>query len=153
MQIIKIDASYASIVQGLIKDAYLPLLNKYHDEQQNPANKSLERIIENITNADAYLLKKENDYIGYIKINKRGPSEYSVSDLCVKCDCQGNGYGQFFLNGVEKLYNHATKWSLITIFEEKKDCHLYEKLGYIQQGIISEVTPNMHFVLYIKDLV
>ena len=35
--------------------------------------------------------------------------------------------------------------------EEKKDCHLYEKLGHVQVGIVREIHENMHFVLYVKE--
>lgn len=45
----------------------------------------------------------------------------------------------------------AEKWSLVTIKEEKKDCHLYEKLEYVQKGILQEVNEEMHFVLYVKE--
>lgn len=39
---------------------------------------------------------------------------------------------------------------MFVLEKEKKDCHLYEKLGYVQKGIIQEVNKDMHFVLYVK---
>ena len=57
---------------------------------------------------------------------------------------------QYFINEIEKLYVSAEKWSLVTIQEEAKDCHLYEKLGYVQRNILKEVNENMHFVLFVK---
>lgn len=45
MQIIKIDEAYATDVKKIIRAAYLPLLEKYHDEKENPANKTVDDVI------------------------------------------------------------------------------------------------------------
>lgn len=87
-----------------------------------------------------------------MKIRQRGEFEYSVSDLAIKIEYQNNGYAQYFLTELENKYPTAEKWSLVTILEEAKDCYLYEKLGYITQGVVSKVNDNMHMVLYIKTV-
>jgi len=152
MKIIKINDEYASIVQGIIRSAYLPLLEKYHDEEQSPANKTIGQIVHHINNEDAYLLQINNENVGYVRIKQRGIEEYSISDLAIRTDYQNKGYAQYFLKELENKYTTAKKWSLVTILEESKDCHLYEKLGYIQQCILSEVSENMHMVLYAKKV-
>ena len=45
MEIIKIDKSHVTDVKNILQKAYLPLLEKYHDEQKNPANKTAEDIL------------------------------------------------------------------------------------------------------------
>lgn len=152
MKIIRISDEYAGIVQKILQNAYLPLLEKYHDEEQNPANSTIERIKWHINHQDAYLLQTDNENVGYVRIKQRGIGEYSISDLAIRTDCQNKGYAQYFLKALEKEYPAAGKWSLVTIPEEPKDCHLYEKLGYMQQGIVSEINENMHMVLYVKTV-
>ena len=88
--------------------------------------------------------------IGYVRVGQRAKGEFSIADLAILPSYQGNGYAQFFITEIEKIYHMAEKWSLVTIKEEAKDCHLYEKLGYVQKHVLEEVNENMHFVLYVK---
>ena len=152
MNILKINESYASDAKQIITEAYLPLLEKYHDKKENPANKTTEDIEYDLmrNNSDAYLLMLNKKPIGYVRVGQRTKGEFSIADLAIIPQYQGNGYAQFFLKEIEKLYPMAEKWSLVTIKEEEKDCHLYEKLGYVQKNILQEVNEDMHFVLYEK---
>lgn len=152
MKIIKIDESYVNVVINILREAYLPLLKKYHDEKENPANKTVQDIQRDLNrkNSDAYLLILDEKPIGYVRVGERAKGEFSIADLAILPSHQGNGYAQFFLKEIEKIYHMAEKWSLVTIKEEAKDCHLYEKLGYVQKCVLQEVNENMHFVLYIK---
>ena len=152
MEIIKIDNSHVADVKNILQKAYLPLLEKYHDEQKNPANKTTEDILFDLgrENSDAYLLIRNNEPIGYVRVGERAKGEFSIADLAILPSHQGNGYAQYFLKEIEKIYYMAKKWSLVTIQEEAKLCHLYEKFGYIQRGVLEEVNENMHFVLYVK---
>ncbi len=152
MNILKIDESYATDVKRIIREAYFPLLEKYHDEEENPANKTIENIQFDLkrNNSDAYFLMLDEMPIGYVRVGQRAKGEFSIADLAILPQYQGNGYAQFFLKEIEKMYSIAEKWSLVTIKEEKKDCHLYEKLGYVQKGVLQEVNKDMHFVLYVK---
>ena len=154
MEIVKIDDSYVTDVKNILREAYLPLLEKYHDEKENPANKTAEDILFDLNrkNSDAYLLMLDEKPIGYVRVGQRAKGEFSIADLAILPSYQGNGYAQFFLKQVEKIHPMAEKWSLVTIKEEAKDCHLYEKLGYIQKNILQEVNENMHFVLYVKQI-
>ncbi len=86
----------------------------------------------------------------FFLLKQKAEGEFSIADLAILPLYQGNGYAQFFLREIEKIYYMAKKWSLVTIKEETKDCHLYEKLGYVQKGILKEVNKNMHFVVYVK---
>jgi ribosomal protein S18 acetylase RimI-like enzyme len=154
IDIIKIDDTFAEQVMELIHESYLPLLKKYHDNEQSPANKGIDRIIQDLNrkNSDAYIFKLKQKYIGYVRIDQRNPDKYSISDLCILPNYQGNGYAQYVLKEIEKMYPRAVEWSLVTIKEEKRDCHLYEKLGYEQMGILQKVNEWMTFVLYKKSV-
>jgi len=152
MKIVKADESYVIEIQKIIREAYLPLLLKYRDEKENPANKTVADILYDLRrkNSDAYLLTLNEDPIGYVRVGQRAEGEYSIADLAILPFHQGKGYAQYFLKEIEKMYDTAKKWSLVTIKEEAKDCYLYEKLGYVERNILKEVNENMHFVLFVK---
>ena len=152
MKIVKADESHVIDIQSIIREAYLPLLMKYHDEKENPANKTIDEILYDLQrrNSDAYLLTLNDNPIGYVRVGQRAEGEFSIADLAILPLHQGNGYAQYFLKEIEKMYVAAKKWSLVTIKEEAKDCHIYEKLGYVQKNILREVNENMHFVLFVK---
>jgi ribosomal protein S18 acetylase RimI-like enzyme len=144
LKIKKIDKKYAKIVKDIIVSAYTPLLNKYHDEKENPANKSIEAIVFDLQRkkSDAFLLLHENTEIGYVRVGQRNEREYSLADLAIMPKYQGKGYAQFFIQELEKIYSDAQIWSLVTIAEEEKDCHLYEKMGYTRKQILQEVNEK-----------
>ncbi len=152
MNLIKIDESYAMVVMNILRAAYLPLLKKYHDDNENPANKTVQDIQYDLKgkNSDAYLLMLDETPIGYVRVGQREKGEFSIADLAILPSQQGKGYAQFFLKEIEKIYYMAEKWSLVTIKEEEKDCYLYEKLGYTQKHVLRKVNETMHFVLYVK---
>lgn len=154
LEIRGIDASDAQTAQELIKSAYEPLLQKYNDYEQSPACKTVERVAADIarSDTDAYLLICDSEAIGYVRVVKRGESEYGVSDLCVKPSMQGRGYAQQLLIDLEGMYPQARRWSLVTVMEEKRDCHLYEKLGYSRVGEPIYVNEAMHLVKYEKSV-
>ena len=153
MELLKIDEHQAEVVREILRAAYLPLLEKYHDENESPANKTVDRIRADLRRerSDAYLLMLDGEAIGYVRVGEKADGYYSIADLAILPRHQGRGYAQFFLREIEKLYSSVEKWKLITVAEEKKDCHLYEKLGYVQVGIVREIHENMHFVLYVKE--
>lgn len=73
MEILKIDESYAADVKKIIKEAYLPLMKKYHDEKENPANKTIDVIKQDLkrNHSDAYFLMLDERPIGYVRVGER----------------------------------------------------------------------------------
>lgn len=90
-------------MKGIIREAYLPLLEKYHDEEENPANKTIEAIQFDLkrNNSDAYLLMLDEKPIGYVRVGQREKGEFSIADLAILPQYQGNGYAQFFIKEIE----------------------------------------------------
>lgn len=111
MIIRKIDKSDAIVAKEIIRQAYLPLLMKYHDKKENPANKSIKDIEYDLLrkNSDSYILYIDKNAIGYVRVGQRSKGEYSIADLAILPSYQGNGFAQYFLKEVEKLYSGADK--------------------------------------------
>jgi hypothetical protein len=63
---------------------------------------------------------------------------------------QGNSYAQAAIKQAERLYPETTKWVLDTIKQEKKLCHLYEKMGYKLTGVEENIKLGMDIVYYAK---
>ena len=51
---------------------------------------------------------------------------------------------------IEKIYPQTVHWTLDTIKEEAKLCHLYEKMGYRTTGQEECIQQNMTIVFYEK---
>ena len=74
----------------------------------------------------------------------------SLADLCILPDCQNRGLGHQALRLVEARYPQAQAFCLLTIAQETRDCHLYEKLGYVCLGETQQVNARMTLVCYAK---
>jgi len=75
---------------------------------------------------------------------------YKISALCVLPEYQNRGIAQEALKQIESYYPNARKWILNTIFQEKGNCHLYEKLGYEKVGDLIQINERMALVNYVK---
>lgn len=75
---------------------------------------------------------------------------YKISALCVLPEYQNRGIAKEALKQIESYYPNARKWTLDTIFEEKGNCHLYEKMGYVKVGEVTLINERMSIVNYVK---
>ena len=60
------------------------------------------------------------------------------------------GIAQQTINQVEIMYNSYGLWKLDTIMQEKKNCHLYEKLGNEKTGQHQKINKRMTLIYYEK---
>ena len=136
-------------------DAFSPLLEKYEDYDTNPANRSVEHIIQNMQDnaLDFFLIKLNGKTIGYIRIRKIDENKCNFSQIAILRKYQGNGYAQEAIKQVEMIYPNAKIWELETIKQENKLCHLYEKLGYKPTGKIQNINKKMDIINYEKHIV
>ena len=58
--------------------------------------------------------------------------------------------GQEVIKRLELMYPEIVEWSVITIFNEKRNCHFYEKVGYVQTEKKIKVNEKMTLIEYIK---
>ena len=77
-------------------------------------------------------------------------TRYRLGSIFVAPEFQGKGIAQQTISMVEKLYPQATTWELDTILQEKKNCYLYEKMGYCQDEERKIINDNMTIVFYKK---
>ena len=74
-----------------------------------------------------------------------------VGPVFILPDYQNQAIGQEVLRRVELEFPGAREWQLDTILEERGNCHLYEKVGYVRTGQVEQLKEVMHIVYYRKD--
>lgn len=132
--------------------AFLPLLDKYQDHDTNPANESVERLIQRINNPKGRFSKILADGVlaGAINIVEKEKRGYWVSPLFILPEFQGKGLAQKAMVLAEEQFPEAGSWNLSTILEEKGNCYLYEKLGYRKTGLAQKLNDKTTLVYFKK---
>lgn len=152
------------LVKAKIKDAYqllqiqhkcfLPLLEKYGDYENNPATMKLDRMV----------FKIKYQYGGYYKIldgkivvggifvywHDDDETAFRLAQVYVLPEYNNRKIAQYAINEVESFYLKAKLWTLDTPITEPKNCHLYEKMGYIRTEEYEVVNESLILVTYEK---
>lgn len=135
-------------------ESFLPLLEIYQDVETSPACEDVEmvraRIMQPVT--DYYMILKAEELVGAIRIRNLGKGAYRVGPVFVLPQHQNQGISQRAFHMVENLYPEARTWELDTILEEKRNCHLYVKLGYVQTGQREVLNERLTLVSYRKEV-
>ena len=153
-----------SLTKAELKDAenihtmqvksFMALLERYQDFETNPANETIERIVDRINQpfTDYYIIKNDGVAVGVIRIVKLDNKFYRVSPIFILPEHQGKGIAQKVFQIVEQIYYDAKGWELGTILQEQGNCYLYEKLGYEKTGKTEIINNKLTLVFYKKHL-
>ncbi|MEK4516836.1 GNAT family N-acetyltransferase [Paenibacillus sp. FSL H8-0122] len=145
----------AAAIHALQLEAFMPLLEKYQDYETNPANETLERLVERMNQefVDYYIIRNAGNAVGSIRVKKIEEHHYWLGQLCVVPQSQGQGIAQQAFARIEEIYSDAKMWGLATVVQEERNCYLYEKLGYRRTDEIREINDKMTLCFYEKKLV
>lgn len=132
--------------------AFAELLDKYRDYDTNPGAEPLSKTIDRMQQPhnDYYFIRLGDTTIGFIRVVRKHGTLRWISQMCILPRYQGNGYGQQAIKLAEALYPEARHWELDTIKQEKKLCHLYEKMGYRKTGRETILQEGMTLIDYAK---
>ena len=134
--------------------AFLPLLERYHDHELNPASEPCERVAARLAQPETYyyFILAGGEKVGAIRVvDAKDGSRKRISPLCILPEQQNRGYAQAAMREAEKLHG-AANWALSTILQEAGNCHLYEKMGYHRTGKTNIINEHMTLVYYEKDI-
>ncbi|WP_020060823.1 GNAT family N-acetyltransferase [Bacillus sp. 123MFChir2] len=151
----KATVSDAELIYAMQVEAFLPVLETYKDYNTNPANEKLDRVITRIDNPHGrfYKIIYNKDIVGAVSIAwKEGTNEFWISPMFILPKYQGNGIAQKVILLLEELFPQATSWKLATILEEKRNCYLYEKMGFVQTSVRKRLNDCTTLVYYKKPL-
>ena len=134
-------------------EAFMPLLEVYHDYDLSPAAEGVERIIERFEQPfTAYwFITLSGERVGALRVCDFG-ERCRLSPIFILPEHQGKGIAQTAITLMEQQYPAALIWELDTIRQEPGLCHLYEKMGYIATGKEEHIKEGMDIVFYEKQM-
>lgn len=147
--------SDAKAIFDIQKKAFLPLLETYKDYDTNPANEKINRVISRIhhPNGGFYKIMYDNLLVGAICIYAVEETQFWISPMFILPHYQGKGIAQKVIRLAEEMFPEATSWELKTLLEEKRNCYLYEKMGYIRIGERRNLNEKATLVHYQKLII
>ena len=143
----------AELLHAMQVEAFRELLDRYQDYDTNPAGETVEKVL--------FRLKQEFTYFYFICLNgrkagavrvvdrKEAGGNKRISPIFVLPEFQGKGIAQEAIRLCEALHGNG-HWELSTILQEKRNCYLYEKMGYHKTGETKTVNERMTLVFYEK---
>lgn len=133
--------------------AFTPLLEKYKDFNTNPANETIDRVVQRINNpyGGFYKIFADNILVGAVCIFWREETtQFWISPMFISPEFQEQGIAQKAIHLIEELFPQATTWELATVLEEERNCYLYEKMGYVKTGVTKQINDNASLIFYKK---
>lgn len=153
IRLIKIRKSEIIKAWLLQKKGFKETLKKYKDYKTSPATESLIRFYHKFSkqSADNYWVINNNKIAGALCVVAK-PDCMWISKFYILPEFRNKGIGQQVLPLAEGLYPDAKRWRLDTIFEEKNNIHLYQKLGYREYGERKTVNDKMTLINFQKEI-
>lgn len=149
----KANITEAELLHEMQVKAFMPLLQKYEDYDTNPANESVERILQRLKQpfTDYHFVMLNDLKVGGIRVMRLDNGmRCRISPLFILPEYQGLGIAQETIRLVEEVYSPSKGWELDTILQEQGNCYLYEKFGYKQTGESEVINSKMTLVFYEK---
>jgi isopentenyldiphosphate isomerase len=146
------NATDAQILLDIQKEVFLPLYEKYHDHGTSPVNQTLEKFLKKFDIGDYYKILYQNYLVGSVFVYEKEPGVMIFHIINIIRRSQNKGIAQEVMKRLELMYPQATCWELETILSEKRNCYLYEKMGYVQSGELKVINDKMTLVSYKKLL-
>lgn len=133
--------------------SFSDLLEKYNDYDTNPGNESLEKTIWRLNQSSTYfyLILSDGINVGAVRVvDNRSSSSYKrIPPIFILPEYRNQGFAQAAIRAVEAIHGQDM-WELETILEEKLNCRLYEKMGFIQTDLTQKINGNMTLIVYKK---
>ena len=142
----------AENITAMQRMAFLPLYEKYHDEI-SPVFETVEKVAEKIADSDYYIVCCGEEQVGAVRVAEGSKRDtYRISPISILPDHQNKHLGSKVMEMIFAEYPEALCWSLATIKEEERNCHFYEKLGFVLTGEEKKVNDLMTLVFFEKTV-
>lgn len=103
-------------------------------------------------NTQYYLIEFQGEKLGGVRVRNKVNKVFNMGPIFIKTTCQNKGIGYTVLQKLFGMYPQATEWELTTILQEKRNCHLYEKCGFVRVGDERQVNDRMTLIDYRMDV-
>lgn len=134
------------------KKCFKPIYEKYHDET-SPCKEPFAKFVSRTTKSSfqMYWIIDNSTKVGQIWIATKNNTA-KLARLFVLPKYQNKGYATKAIIDIEKLYSQYYHWQLDTIKEEKKNVHLYQKLGYKPNEKEKIINDKMTIIEFEKEI-
>lgn len=135
-------------------ESFMSLYEKYQDTETSPATEKVDKVLWRLRQPSTYFYKimVEETCVGAIRIvdEKTDDIRKRISPLFILPSYRGKGYATKAILEAEKIHGDKN-WFLDTILEERGNCALYEKMGYVSTGKTEKINDKMTLVDYEKN--
>lgn len=140
------------LLHAMQVESFMPLYEKYRDEC-SPAIEPLERVRQRFLHPARtyFFIVKDGARVGAINIGHleiNGKKVYRISPIFILPKYQNGGIGYVTIQKAFAMYPDADFWQLDTILQEKANCHLYEKCGFVRTGEETVINERMTLIDY-----
>lgn len=153
IRLVKADVQNAELIHSLQKDAFMPIYERYHDDGISPALETVSTVAEKISCSDFLIIYLDDTPVGGVRVRRfenDGEIARNISPLFVIPEYWDKGIGSEVMKMLFDTYDDADKWTLATIEEDARNCHFYEKHGFVRTGKKSVINELMTIIGYEK---
>lgn len=132
------------------RKGFMPTFFKYHDKF-NPVFMPFTKFRKcyNSPRITMFWIINDGNRVGQIWL-KTDNEDIELARLFVLKKYQNKGIAQNAIRLAEQKYSNYSNWYLDTIKQEKNNCQLYEKMGYIATGEEKVINKRMTTIGYKK---
>jgi isopentenyldiphosphate isomerase/N-acetylglutamate synthase-like GNAT family acetyltransferase len=134
------------------KEVFMSLYKKYEDHDTSPVTQTMERFLKRFDIGEYYKILYKGSLAGSVFVYEKEPGTMKLHIINIREEYQNKGIGQEVIRRLELMYPQADSWELETILSETRNCHLYEKMGYIQSGELRHINDKLTLVNYKKQI-
>ncbi len=149
--LVKIKSNELHKAHRMHRKGFMPTFIKYHDKI-NPIFMPYSKFKRYYNNPwlTMFWIITDGIKVGQIWI-KTNDISLEIARLFILNNYQNNGFAQTAIQLAEKIYSNYDDWQLDTIKQEKNNCHLYEKMGYMPTGEEKIINSKMTVINYRKS--
>jgi hypothetical protein len=148
----KTKVNEAEELLAIQKEVFKPLYEKYQIYETSPLNQTVEKDLARMDSGDYYKILYEGNLVGSVFVYEKelGVMKFQIINICK--EYENKGITQEVMKCLELMYPQAESWELETILSEKRNCYLYEKMGYAQIGELKVINNKLTIVTYKKEM-
>jgi isopentenyldiphosphate isomerase len=136
---------------ALQKRVFKQIYETYQDHEISPVNQTMGKFLGRFERGDYYKIIYQNILAGSVFVYEKEPGKMVLHIINMLEEYQSKGIAQETMKRLEGMYPQAESWQLETILTEKRNCYLYEKMGYVQSGELKVINDKMTLVNYVKQ--
>ena len=154
IQLIRASVEDAETIWKMQVRSFAELLNRYQDYETNPANESVDKVINRLKQDSTYFyfIQYGEQIVGAVRVIDSSDKNIRkrISPIFVLPEFRNRGIAAMAIAKAEELHG-SDNWELETILQERGNCRLYEKRGYRRTGKTQAINEKMTLVFYQKD--